>query len=468
MKSANTVILLLLLAVCPGSISSQNATFVTRLDSKESIVREFSENVFIVYNNDGTTGTINYIDLNTNIVISARVQPVDVADFEIYAGTAYFCGTAFGTPIAGLFDIVDLFFGGGQIEYILMSNSIPCYPHPNEFDRITNLRKLEVMPVGTDRPHMIMIGEAQCTYPSISDSINRCIIDLYYDGSNWISAMSQAHDGIMYYDDVAVTDNYVVTAGHKHWAEGEYMVVFNRQTTGYQNIFHQTSGTLGAPSFTIPFYMAGGVSQYDPATDEEFLIEHIDGDLFATVCHGTRYSGTTLYEGTVLNLYIASSSGMAVANRYMTPEHSKRYRGLKYNCKSNSLYLLPGQISTCPESYLEFVMDNAKPAVTGALQHTDLSLYSPSFTSLDASPLTLSPAIGQAILSGESNGRLHLWRHLLSGNDECHLESDLPLDNMMRDIGQTDYTIFYNVSVQPFFSITPAIELDELEIKCTN
>ena len=458
--------LLIVALALPVSIVAQNTTFSIPVGSSHSIVREFKENIFIVYNTDGTDYSVSYADLAAGMVLSAQLPAADVTDFEIYNGTVYFCGTAYGTPVAGWFDIVDIFFYGGQIEFSILTNTTACtqYNPLTDYDQVTALKKIEVMPVSGSRPHLLMVGEAACSH--MPGKVNRCIVDLYYDGTDWISAVSQAHDNIMYFDDIAVTDNFVVTAGHKHEAEGEYMLLFDRLTPPNANIFVQNISWLTglcAPEF----YMAGGVSQYNPATDEEFLIEHIDGDLFATVCHGTRYFGTTLYEGTVLNLYIASSSGMAVANRYMTPEHSNSYRGLKYNRKSNSLYLLPGQISTCPESYLEFVMDNAKPAVTGALQHTDLSLSAPSFTSLDASPLTLSPSIGQAILSGESNGHLHLWRHLLSGDDECHLESVLPLDNMMRDIGQTSYEIHFEVSVQPGLSTTPAIDLHELETICT-
>ena len=393
------------------STMAQNATYTIPFSTKESIIREFNENVFIVYNSDGTDRTVNYVDLNSMVTLSAKLPPVDIADFEIYDGNVYFCGTAYNYPIAGLFNVVDVFFNGSPINYIILANTLSCNKFSGETDVVLSLRKIEVMPVADGKPHMVMVGEASCSRYGITDSVNRCIVDLYNDGSNWISAVAQAHDGIMYYDDLTVTDNYVVCVAHKHWAEGEYLVPYHRPLPPQNNVFEQTESiapVLPLPisyNFMVDNYMSGGGWAYYPATNEEFLIEHISGDRFATVCHGFSNEYTGIREGTVLNLYNPTFS---VVSRYMIPDYSTEYPELKYNDKTMSLFLLPGGSSTCPDSYIEYFLNVSTLTVWAANKYTDNTLAGSSLSSLDAAPLSFGFGYGQSCLSGDPGNMLHV------------------------------------------------------------
>ncbi len=65
---------------------AQNATYTIPFNTKESIIREYQENVFIVYNSDGVDRTVNYVDLNSLVTVSAQLPTVDISDFELYDG----------------------------------------------------------------------------------------------------------------------------------------------------------------------------------------------------------------------------------------------------------------------------------------------------------------------------------------------------------------------------------------------
>lgn len=457
------VLFAILIAMTFSSIA-QNATYTIPFDTKESIIREYQKNVFIVYNSDGVDRTVNYVDLNSLVTVTAKIPTVDITDFEIYDGSVYFCGTAYNMPIAGVFKIISVFFSGGSIEYITLTNTLPCNHTSGATDALLSLRKIEVMPVSVGNPHLVMVGEANCSY--IPDSVNRCIVDLYYDGTSWKSAVAQAHDGIMYYDDLTVTDNYVVCVAHKHWAEGEYVVPYYRPIGLFNNIFEQTvfmSGTI-IPYFYVNYYMSGGVWTYYPATNEEFLIEHIGGDKFATICHGTSSEYTGIYEGTVLNLYDPTFS---VVSRYMIPEYSTKYPELKFNDKTESLYLLPGKSSTCPGSYIEYFLNVTTLTVFAANKYTDNTLSGLSLSSLDAAPLSFGSGIGQSCLSGDPGNMLHVWRHLSSNNENCSIIDELSPFYIKPTNGGPRIPYEYSIYNQPSYNYFPQIEIYPVEEKCS-
>lgn len=446
------------------SAISQNATYAILFNTKESIIREYQENVFIVYNSDGVDRTVNYVDLNSLVTVSVQLPTVDISDFELYDGYVYFCGVAYNMPIAGLFDVVDLFFNGSPIEYITLTNTLSCNRYPGKTDAVLSLRKIEVMPVPVGNPHLVMVGEANCT--NIPDSINRCIVDLYYDGTNWISAVAQAHDGIMYYDDLTVTDNYVVCVGHKHWAEGEYVVPYYRPAPPYDNIFDETASVYGIvpPYFLVYNYLSGGVWSYCPATNEEFLIENLGGDKFATVCHGTSSEYTGIREGTVLNLYDPTFS---VVKRYMIPEYSTEYPELKFFNPKESLYLLPGNSSTCPDSYIEYFLDVTTLSVLAANKHTDNTLVGASLSSLDAAPMSFGAGLGQSCLSGDPGNMLHVWRHESSYNETCSHITELSPFFIKPSNGSQGIQYEYSIGNQPAYSYLPPIEIYSVDEKCS-
>lgn len=448
------------------STLAQDANYKIPLSTNASIIREYQENVYIVYSSDGVSSTVNYVDLNSLVTVTAQLPLVDISDFEIYNGTVYYCGSAYGMPVAGLFDIIGVFFGGIAINYIPLTNIIPCNHYPTETDAILSLRKLEVMPVDGVSPHILMVGDASCS--KLPGCVNRCIVELYFDGFNWVSAVSEAHDGIMYYDDLTVTDNYVVCVAHKHEAEGEYVVPFDRLNLIFgNNIFEQAenmaSPYIGPFIFPVNYHISGGVWSYYPATDEGFLIEHLTGDNFATICHG--YSNEYYNRiGTVLNIY---NSLFNVVGRYMISEISTEYPELKFNNITASLYLLPGGSSSCPNSYLEYLVDVSTLSLLSVNKYTDNILTGSSLLSLDAAPLSFLAGLGQSCLSGNFGNLLHVWRHWVSGMSGCTSRIELSFEKINTLKGFSNLTYEYGVANQLPLSFIPTIILNSIDVECS-
>lgn len=443
----------------PAIVMGQDAIYeLPRIVPKKTIVREFKENVAIVYSNDGTDGCFYYVDLTASNCRYAIVPGLDVNDFEIYEKTVYFCGSSPMGNIVGYFDVYGTFFMGTPAQYAIMPTSLQCHVYdPNIcYDDILSLKKLEIMDNPGGLPHILLIGEASCTYSVYS--VNRCIIDVYYGTSGWSVAMTQEHQSIYYYDDIAVTDNYVVAVGHKHQSSGEYITSFPRPTNPTDNIFSTIS--MYPPASLQTVFSHGGGSQYILPMDEEFLIEHISGDIFATSCHGGYRDYSGLYMGTVLNIYNTVSN---VVNRYYVQDTSIEYRGLKYNGSSNSLYILPGAgISTLPDGYIEYGLDPSFLSLNNVHRHwinTGIDLGS-----LDAAPQTLSHGFGQSLATSMDTPALYLWRHMSQG--ECsEIEEIKPVD-MWFDNRSFLMEILYTMQGIAFRTYLPNVEIREIDKIC--
>ena len=289
----------------PTVANGQDAIYEINVPaSKKTIVREMKENAAIVYSYDGTDGRFSYVDMNAPFCYSAEIPLLEVNDFEIYNDTVYFCGKGGGVAVAGFFDINATFFLGASAQYVFMPSSIPCYIDPGtvSYENILDLKKIEVMDNPRGKPHMLMIGDATCTHSG--NMVNRCIVDVYHNGTNWEIAMTQEHESILYFDDIAVTDNFVIAAGHKHPQDGEYLTIFSRPTSPFVNIFNVLFPSGAQP---YPVHSAGGMMCYTTAWDEDYLVEHITGDIFATIGHGGYYGLPNNIGGTVLNLYTVTS-----------------------------------------------------------------------------------------------------------------------------------------------------------------
>lgn len=389
-----------------GNAFCQNELYaVSGLNSKESIVREYSANIFVVYNS-GTGGrSFNLVDLNTMTVKSIDVSPLVVNDFEIYGDLVYYGGNVGLTGIVGWFDITVAFSATPTIRFAYLP-AVSCPIHSGEYYFFQNVKKLELMDIGGGM-HILLVGESYCTSdPSV---VSRCLADVFYDGANWRMEVSHTHDGIIFYDDVAVTDNFVVPVGHKNAANGEYIYDLQKPTVPYIGLFTANTGSL--VNHIIHAY--GGYSCYIVDASSEYIIEHITGDIFATACYGMILpSGTSSYvSGTIFNLY----NGVGLVNsRYCVSPHNYIYRDMRYNIHTNSVYLLPGVGSVVPNEYIEFFLDPTYTSVPTIQKHVDLSAT--NYTSLDACIQTYG--YGQAILCGYGKS-LNLWRHNITGEYPC-------------------------------------------------
>ena len=316
--------------------------------TKKTIVREFNENIAIVYSSDGTDSWFSYVDMNTPDCHSAKIPGLEVNDFEIYEKSVYFCGE---------------------------------------------------------------------------------------------------HESILYVDDIAVTDNHIIAAGHKHPQDGEYLTSFPRPTNPFYNIFNGWLSPLGTQSWSV--YSAGGMECYSTVWDEDYLVAHIAGDTFATICHGGFYGSPN---GTVLNLYNTAS---IVYNRIFVPDTSTNYRDLRFNKYTKSLYLLPGAVnSTLPDGYIEYVFDAALTKLNHVYKHhnnpgTDVG-------SLDAALQTIQSGYGQALVTSTFTPRLQMWRHMPKTG--CSNMEEVDWTGMCTYSGEFLAKMIYNTHGIAFRTYLPRVE----------
>ena len=99
----------------------------TTMSSRTSIVREYTSNLFLVYNNEGSGNTsFNLIDMSTGFCQTMYLQGMTVNDFEIVDRTAYFCGANGTNVVAGWFDINALFYSVGVISSVNIPTPLSC------------------------------------------------------------------------------------------------------------------------------------------------------------------------------------------------------------------------------------------------------------------------------------------------------------------------------------------------------
>lgn len=387
--------------------------------SRESLVREFSMDTFLVCNvENGPSSSFNLICLSSNVCRTMYVTGLEVEDMEVVGDMAYFCGKWTGKAVAGWFNIYGLFFGGDVINYFGMPSSLSCsIPYSSATETILSLDRLEVVDFGNDYSHLVMIGSAICSGVSTP---TQCIVELFYNGQRWMIAYQVEHSDIFHYDDISVTATNVVVVGHKKDSSSEYITDFGLSTIN-QDMFTNTTGL----PFTHTTY-ASSFPAYLPHINSEILIDDIPGtSYFATVCQAMDCSSPGSWtEGTYFNLYSNTSS--VIFRCRINDYHDRTYRELKYNKEKNSFLLLMEDCNTnLHNGYYEFLLDNTHSFVTDVYFHNDNNLN--KYVSIDR--YTKEYAKKQSVLTGyNADGDFVVWKHDLNKHAVCSETKSIPLN----------------------------------------
>ena len=211
------IYILLAFALLPaliGKVSAQTniVEINSTMTSKGSIVREYSRNLYLVYNSDGYLFSFNLIDVSTGVCNTFYLPSLSVNDFEITDDTAYFCGNIGANVVVGWFDIQNLFYNGGVMSCTIVPTNLSCGVYTSCTENILSLDKLEIIEYADGFNHIVMIGKATST---ISSTVNTCIAELYHNGYEHKLAYQVEHLGIFGYDDIAITREEVIVIGHK-------------------------------------------------------------------------------------------------------------------------------------------------------------------------------------------------------------------------------------------------------------
>lgn len=286
---------------------------------KASIIKDWQNQKQIAYIESSVHG-FSIVDLNnTNLLLADLPNSIEVNDFEIYKQWVFFCGcnASSNVGIIGYFDINDLFYGGGSYHYFDLYSS-SSYP-------LLRALKMDLFPV-SDGLHLILAGETYCS--TCQTHKVRSFVDVPFNLSSMTPSSTfqgiTELSGIEYYDDVVITDNYVVSIGHKHQSDGIYFRLFNKPTTITTDIFLVSTlwNTLYGES----------------SAAELVLGTHLFGDVFATVSHAQVYPewGTqiTLFSGsTLVSKFFINQLSSSIGPNW-------KLKDIKYDPVEKQLYVL--------------------------------------------------------------------------------------------------------------------------------
>ena len=251
-RSRSVALAVLALLLIPLSSSGQELIRECNVKGEPSIVRACIENVWMVYYEDAFGPTFAKVTSTgataDNICLYGLIA--HVADFEIVNNILYFCGTSLSnTAVMGYFSLTNF------PSTLVYTCAVPL---------ISNCRKLEAGYLNGTR-HVVMIGDALGTSH---------IVDARDLGSNqWNFNISTYSSGDDLYDDVALTDNYVVISSRDTAHDSAHL---------YRLSYPAANSPL-LPQYSISYMIPNHSCQ------GEVLLDECVGD---TIAYLTRTSST--------------------------------------------------------------------------------------------------------------------------------------------------------------------------------
>ena len=370
----------------------QSAVYeATGMISMNSIIRNYDQDVDIVYNDNGQQSFL-HVNRTTGSVVEAQIpnlQSVTDMEIERNENKVYFCGQYAGGPVFGRFSISSLFFGAGQVEIIPISYTPPIdYSGPTG---IMTPQKLEVQYINSTDIHVYIIGYAELTVP-YNVSAYTVLYDAMYNGTIWdIEHLHEPGGNYLFYD-LTVTNSYLMMFGEKQGGQADY---FSNNLIPTTPNTHLSSGMGTPPSFSLFDFWP---TDYYPITKP--LTETLNGDVHVTA----GYAVVDGDSGIVISKY--SLPGV-LTDRWFIPNItvSTGFRDLKYNPINNKLYLVP-ELGHTVVTDLLFVFD----LTTGTAQIYQSSV--PNLCSVDA----MSSNNGAVVSGISSGGYPNTW---ITNNPEC-------------------------------------------------
>lgn len=356
MKKNFTILIKLMLPVMVaffmGTNVSEGQSVVYDLANQQSefsIVRHYSDYIDITYSSYlSNERCFCYIDRYNTEYYKADVDlDLRVVDFRIYDDYVYFCGRYRNVPVIGWFKINDLFFSGADINLVSMPINLQTdlFRVPGYDVKIEGYR-LKVFEANGDL-HLVMVGMGTHRYDNkeATDSSDRdtytkysAIIDMWTNGYVvWKMRYTMDYDDDMSYDDLAVTDNYVVVTAHfknpNHNYLGPQILYYSKPTSSGQSILNPTS-------WPNPIYAPGYWTDYDYIhckNGTPFLITEVQNDRFITVCDAMIEN---IQPATVVTYYNNPVSWPVARYKYDPGVYAGTYNEIMYNSSNKFLYLL--------------------------------------------------------------------------------------------------------------------------------
>ena len=210
------------------SVQAQTMTAVCDQTSTNSITRRYGENI-VVYNRNQDSSVFNVITVIDGEFADLYTIELDtsvwVNDFEMLGDELYFCGTHRINIIGDKKVCI------GKItfesDWQTTNQTVTFYDDPilcSYADMTDALRIVAYSVMGVK--HIFFVADAVI---STNQMPTRGIVELVIPAEStiiWNAYFST--DGVEYFNDIVVTDNYVITVAKKNGSSGIYMRRFNR------------------------------------------------------------------------------------------------------------------------------------------------------------------------------------------------------------------------------------------------
>ena len=221
-------ILLMMCAFWGLSAQAQTMTAVCDQTSTNSITRRYGENI-VVYNRNQDSSVFNVITVIDGEFADLYTIELDtsvwVNDFEMLGDELYFCGTHRANIIGDKKVCI------GKItfesDWQTANRTVTFYDVPIlcSYADISDALRIAVCTVG-NVSHIFFVADGII---SANQLPARGIVELVIPtGSTVIWNAYISTDGVEYFNDVAVTDNYVITVAKKNGSSGIYMRRFSK------------------------------------------------------------------------------------------------------------------------------------------------------------------------------------------------------------------------------------------------
>lgn len=368
------ILLALLLFGVP--LQAQSIIYDGNQGGETSIIRNYIDGVDITHTLAvERCDRFNYVDRNSMITYYAEItDPIGVSDFVIFEGKVYFCGGYFEVGgavkgVYGFFDINNVFFSGGNIDYWIVDAPMPYNPSNINYSEVAGFSKIDVMKTPYGETHILMTGSGTCFDSTI-----------YYYGSNFYPAGLIADVRIDIYgthtvnyhvdrdfqyrfDDVAITDTHAIVTAHPAPNNNmcSYHIFYYNEPTNIGDDYFSECISPGNPNPYVPVIIESPALSY-PCPDK-VLVAKMTQDEFAILCcrQGkqtlTIYSDPTFpptYKGLLPD---DNCSSEIVYNPVQKTLYMVRWRkdilGIKYPFTTTTT------ISTIFDDYIWLSVDNA-------------------------------------------------------------------------------------------------------------
>ena len=246
-------IILLLIAILQGLVASaqHRINIMNWLESSDvdtAIVREWGNNYTVVYTLENVNSYHFYIVNNTTGAVSSielNARDGYVKDFVILDDSVFFIANCYANfPVIGYFSLNEMLAGSGTIRYVRYTPATETYP-----------RRMELLRV-SDGLHVMMVGSHYGTngmeYGFVADVFRRNTETVRW----WITYYLS--DGFELFDDITVTDSYVVTSGQKPGAGILLMRKFERPTNTDVSLLNSTIFNSATPYIYDTVYLYNG------------------------------------------------------------------------------------------------------------------------------------------------------------------------------------------------------------------